>query len=352
MSCGNCHPVSSITSIDAAMMPMENVMHECARARLRAAPAARYTTARRAVARLLLLCAAIALPAPPTAVWATPSNPHGLAVIIGNHNSLHPDMPPADYAHRDARAFKRYVIDVLGYGADNIIHLEDATERQMHDVFGSPGASMSDIQTRLNILAPAEGADVIVYYSGHGVPSEEGASLLPVDIAPHEARTGNNSLKRLYEKLGVLQRTKSVQVYLDAGFSGDSHVRQLIWYHPLYRELALPGEVPDDMMILTAATGAEIAGWDTQAGHGLFTHHLLDALYGKGDANGDGQVTAREAKAYLDDTMSLASRRQHHRIQRASLAGATETVVASARSGVEFPARPAPSSPSSAADTE
>ena len=56
-------------------------------------------------------------------------NPHGLAVIIGNRTYGHSDVPPVDYAHRDAEAFRRYVLDVLGYDPRNVIHIEDATRR-------------------------------------------------------------------------------------------------------------------------------------------------------------------------------------------------------------------------------
>ena len=66
------------------------------------------------VEHLVLLFIAVVVLALPAAVWAAPTNPHGLAVIIGNKSYTHADVPPVDYAHRDAQAFKRYVIDVLG----------------------------------------------------------------------------------------------------------------------------------------------------------------------------------------------------------------------------------------------
>ena len=150
------------------------------------------------------------------------TNPHGLAVIIGN-KSYARGVPAVDYAHRDAQAFKRYVIDVLGFDPDNVIHLEDATRRQMFDVFGSPSATMSDLQARLRILAPEGGSDVVVYYSGHGVPGKEGgASMLPSNIAPYEAETESYPLAMLYEKLGALGNTKTVRVFVEACFSGSS----------------------------------------------------------------------------------------------------------------------------------
>ena len=59
--------------------------------------------------------AAMAVLAPVSLAGAEYANPHGLAVIIGNRTYGHSDVPPVDYAHRDAEAFRRYVLDVLGY---------------------------------------------------------------------------------------------------------------------------------------------------------------------------------------------------------------------------------------------
>ena len=84
-----------------------------------------------------------------------------------------------------------------------------------------------------------------------------------------------------------------------------------------------------------------MASWDDEAEHGLFTHHLMDALYGAGDADGDGRVTAVEAKTYLDDTMTLAARREFGRHQNASLNGVAGAVLASAGTAGTFPTRPA-----------
>ena len=41
-------------------------------------------------------------------------NPDGVAVIIGNKNYTHPDVPEVSFAHNDADAIKRYVIETLG----------------------------------------------------------------------------------------------------------------------------------------------------------------------------------------------------------------------------------------------
>ena len=105
-------------------------------------------------------------------------------------------------------------------------------------------------------------------------------------------------------------------------------------------EATLPEGVGDKVMSLTAASGKQVASWDEKARHGLFTHHLLDALYGRADADGDGKVTAAEAKRYLDRHMTRAARRQHRRVQQASLVGVKDAVLASAAAGEAFPAGP------------
>ena len=109
---------------------------------------------------------------------------------------------------------------------------------------------------------------------------------------------------------------------------------------PVYIAGALPEQAGERLSVLTAATGEQLASWDREAGHGLFTHHLLDALYGAGDADADGRVTAREAKAYLDCHLTRAARRALNRRQNASFAGNADAVLASVGSGGAFPARP------------
>ena len=264
----------------------------------------------------------------------------GVAVIVGNKAYEHRDVPDVDFAHRDADAFRRYVLDVLGYDRENVIDLRDATRRQLFDAFG----------TRTNIrgllwsyLDPDGGSNVAVFYSGHGVPGPQDGRgyLLPVDADPKAAEDDGYPIDLLYRNLGSLAEAETVRVYLDACFSGGSPAGALIKdASPVFLTPALPEGVGAKVVSLGAASGKQIASWDEKAGHGLFTNHLLDALYGRGDTDGDGRVTAAEAKAYLDSRMTRAARRQHRRIQRASLLGAGDAVMAMAPVGGEFPERP------------
>ena len=284
----------------------------------------------------LILSLALALLASGATAHA---NPTGVAVIIGNRH-YQGTVPEVSYAHRDAEAFKRYVLDELGYDPDNIIDLRDATQAQMVATFGNEASTQGNLWSYLD---PAGGSDVVVFYSGHGVPGQRDGKgyLLPADADPNVPELNAYPIDLLYANLAKLDDAGSVAVFLDACFSGGSQRGMLIENaSPVYVSAALPTTVAGAMTVLTAASGGQLASWDTAAGHGMFTHHLLDALYGKGDADADGRVSAAEAKRYLDRHMTRAARRAYKRNQVASLLGNGDMPLAfSGDAG--FRARPA-----------
>ena len=254
----------------------------------------------------------------------------GVAVIVGNRTYADERVPEVAYAHNDAEAFKRFVTGRLGFDADNVIDLRDATKAQLESWFGVRGNARGLLWRRVD---PSGGSDVVVFYSGHGVPGSGGGGyLLPADSNPDAAELNGYPIDLLYENLGGL-RTRSATVYLDACFSGNSPGGTLIRSaSPVYVEANLPGAAAG-LTVLTAASGAQMASWDEGSGHGLFTEHLLDGLYGAADADGDGRVTAREAKGHLDRTMTHAARRVFGREQDAGLHGDGGAVLSVAPAG-------------------
>ena len=272
------------------------------------------------------------------------ANEQGVAVVIGNRH-YQDDVPEVSYAHRDAEAFKRYVLEALGYDPDNVIDLRDATQAQMVATFGNEASAQGNLWSYLD---PAGGSDVVVFYSGHGVPGQRDGKgyLLAADADQNVPELNAYPIDLLYANLAKLDEAGSVAVFLDACFSGGSQRGMLVENaSPVYVTAALPATVTGAMTVLTAASGKQLASWDPAAGHGMFTHHLLDALYGKGDANGDGRVSAAEAKGYLDRHMTRAARRAYKRNQVASLLGDGDMALAfSGAAG--YPTRPLLGTPS------
>ena len=277
--------------------------------------------------------------APVAPAGAEVANPHGVAVIIGNADYEHRDVPDVTFAHRDADAFRGYVVEVLGFDPKNVIDLRDATRRELFDALGTKRDPRSLLWSYLDTDV---GSDVVVFYSGHGVPgvNDKRGYLLPVDADPRAVEDDGYPIDLLYRNVGGLAEASTVRVYLDTCFSGGSHEGSLIRNaSPVFVAATLPEGVGGKLTSLTAAMGDQVASWDEEARHGLFTLHVLDALYGGGDADGDGRVTAAEAKRYLDRHMTRAARRQHRRIQEASLVGVADAVLAAAAGGA-FPAWP------------
>jgi hypothetical protein len=255
-------------------------------------------------------------------------NQDGIAVIIGNRN-YRGRTPAVDFAFNDADAMRRYVIARMGFRPGNIIDLRDTTRAEIATVFGSHDTHKG----RLFNWVRAGKSDVVVFYSGHGVPGlrNRRGYLLPVDADPNFAEIGGYPVDLLYENLGKIQ-AKSISVFLDACFSGDSPRGMLVRATSGISVKPKNPKAKSKFTVLTAASADQFASWDEEAKHGLFTKHLLEALNGAADGkrhgNGDGNVTLGEVKRYLDAEMSYQARRRYGREQVADMQGRAATVLA------------------------
>ena len=259
-------------------------------------------------------------------------NRNSVAVVIGNRN-YSGSTPAVDFAHNDADAITSFLVNKLAYRVGNIIDLRDATRNQIEAVFGNDKTH----EGKLFDWTRQGQSNITVYYSGHGVPGlkDKRPYLLPVDGDANRAEITGFPVDVLYENLSKLN-AKSVTVYLDACFSGESPKGMLV---RSTSGISISPRMPSErgMTVITAAQGDQFASWDETARHGLFTKHLLDALNGKADAGkfGDenGTISLQEVRAYLDDEMTYQARRKWGRRQEATVRGSDNTVLASVVTG-------------------
>jgi hypothetical protein len=258
------------------------------------------------------------------------SNPYAVAVIIGNRN-YGDRAPSVDFAHNDAESMKKFVVETLGFSEGNIIDLRDVTRAEMEAVFGNDRTPKGKLW---QWVRPRK-SDVIVYYSGHGVPGlKDGREYLwPVDGNLNTPEIFGYPLELLYRNLDQIE-ARSVTVLIDACFSGESSRGTLIRGASGVR--VIPQKMAESTFTVISATGqGQIASWDEEAGHGLFTKHLLDALNGAADekphGNADGRITLSEIKNYLDSEMTYAARRRYGREQQATVLGQPENVIVTQR---------------------
>ncbi|MFN8926165.1 MAG: caspase family protein, partial [Rhodospirillales bacterium] len=269
-------------------------------------------------------------------------NPDAVAVIVGNRAYTDRDVPLVDYAHNDARAIERYVVDVLGFDRRNVVVVLDANRTALERALGNERGAGSEMR---RLLRPDGTSDLFVYYSGHGMPSRDGskAILLPVDVAPASAEIDGLPLDVVRRHLETLP-ARSVTLVIDACFSGQSHKGALERGVSVpYRAATLPPASPRVTELL--ATDAEqVASWDEERRHGLFTEHFLRAVYGEADkpeygGRGDGSIRLGAVKRYLDREMTYAAQRTWLRRQTAVVRGGDDLLLATLSSGAR-PVRP------------
>ena len=225
---------------------------------------------------------------------------------------------------------KKYVIDKLGYRPGNIIDLRDASKAEIEATFGTKEMHKG----KLYDYVRADESDVIVFYSGHGVPgmSDRRGYLLSVDADPNRAELTGYPVDVLLKNLAKVP-AKSMMVFIDACFSGQSPKGMIVnSMSGLTVKITSPEKSNDKMIVITASRGDEAASWDNDAKHGLFTKYLLEALNGEADkhaktGNKDGKVTLGEVKAYLDREMTYQARRRFSRDQHATVSGDLKTVL-------------------------
>ncbi len=275
---------------------------------------------------------------------AEPVNKNGVAVIVGN-TDYQGRIPDVDFAGNDAGAFRQFVVEVLNFDPENIIDLRDATQADMQAAFGNERT----VEGKLwRYLDPKGNSDIVVFYSGHGVPGlkDKRGYLLPVNADPEAPEINGYPLDTLLGNLAKL-KARSITVFLDACFSGDSQNGMLIKSTSGITITPRIAEVTSSpMTVLTAAQGDQVASWDAKAKHGLFTKHLLDAMYGDADKSGygnsDGKINLAEVKGYLDDKMTRAARRQYGRHQIAWIKGGAGVPLVDKIPGKRTPYVPAP----------
>ena len=275
----------------------------------------------------MLVVLAVGISVSQKIAYAAAQNEDAVAVIIGN-KTYGGKIPEVSFAHNDADAMKRFVIEGLGFRKGNVIDLRDATRAELDTVFGNDKTHEGKL---FDWIRPGE-SDVVVFYSGHGVPGlkDKRAYLLPVDGDANRAEISGYSVETLYQNLGKLQ-AKSIRVFIDACFSGETPKGMVVRAASGISVVPKTPKGVSRLVTLTAAQGDQLASWDEDARLGLFTKHVLEALYGAADTakygDGNGRVSLAEVGKYLDREMSYQARRRFGRRQNASVTGSGATIL-------------------------
>lgn len=219
-----------------------------------------------------------------------------IALVIGNedyttYQSGLTKEADVKYARKDAEVFREYLVNTLGFRDETVYVLKDATAAQMNQSID-----------RISLLAQrTPNAEVVFYYSGHGLPDQMAnvPYLIPVD--------GNganlSSSVKLIDVCTKLANSGAdkVTLYLDACFSGAGRGNELIASRGIRvkPKLEIP---PANTIVFSASSGDQPAFAYDSKQHGMFTYYLLKKLQ-----DTQGELTYGELAGYLKSEVGRQS---------------------------------------------
>ncbi len=242
------------------------------------------------------------------------TNKNTFAFIIANEHYQSSSFAQVPFAQNDGDIFRKYCGQTLGIPESNIHFHTNATYAQMRNMI-----------TQLKTTAAVnEDCNIILYYAGHGAPSEgtQEAYLIPVDAYQVDPQICFN-LQTLYNDLKQLQDCR-ITVFLDACFSGANRDNTMLASARGVAITPKKNKVEGNLVVFSAASGNETA-WPYQTeNHGLFTYFLLKKLQ-----ETSGNVTYQELHNYLHTNVRKISNNINHKLQ-------TPTIDSSANLGTTW----------------
>ena len=243
-----------------------------------------------------------------------------VALIIGIEN--YSQSPNATFANLDAKYFYEYASKGFGIKKENIKLLVDNDATLIKSI----GVLSKWLPSRVK----AEETDLIIFFAGHGLASNDGKDLflLSQDSDPDLLARTALSRTELFKEI-IKLNPKSVTMFLDTCYSGVSRdEKTLLASARPVRIIADEQDTPNNFTIFSASQLDQISSGLKDAKHGIFSYYLMKGLEGNADANKDKDITNGELLAYLDQNVAQKAS-ELGRQQNPSLAGDPDKILMS-----------------------
>lgn len=214
--------------------------------------------------------------------YATPSVGQGSVVVlaVGANLSFDPSMPKLRYSAEDARRFAASMIDVGKAPASQVFLLTNPTRAELRSAF-------ENADRALRKAGPT--SKFVFYFSGHA--TEDGIHLKDAALSKEELR---ESFQAVSAQLRL--------AFLDSCYASDL-VRKGIEAVTTFELPRATFDEPSGVVYMTATSNKEVAFESEALRGGVFTHFVLNGLYGRSDADKDGIVTIDELYRYVHAAM-------------------------------------------------
>jgi hypothetical protein len=219
-----------------------------------------------------------------------------VAIIIGIQNYRR--IPKADFASDDAKDFYDYAIRALGIKPENIKLLIDD---QADDV-----EILATFQSWLPVKVRKQKSDIYVFYSGHGLPSEDGKNLYFLPYGTDKQYLDRTALNQQTIVAAIqASQPKSVTMFIDACYSGQSRTGETLLASA--RPISLKqsaSSFPPEFTVFSASAPDQLSSSSPELKHGVFSYYLMKGMEGDADENRDGKITNMEMQNYLRNMVS------------------------------------------------
>ncbi len=223
---------------------------------------------------------------------------NGVALIVGV--GRYRDLTPALGADRDAAQYHALAVQTLGIPESNVKVLVD------------DHATRGDIDDALEWVREVmpRGGRLYFFYSGHGAPDPVKGTpfIVPYDGNPAALERSALPLENVLARLQAAHASETLAV-IDSCFSG-SGGRSVLPRGARPLVLAKPVASSGSVLLLTATTGAQIAGPASDESGGLFTQAVIDGVgRGQADVDGDGSITLEELHTWITPRVQREARK-------------------------------------------
>lgn len=229
------------------------------------------------------------------------------ALIIGLSHYHDQRISTLNYTRADAESFYEIITDPkkIGIKKENVKILMDS-DATLPNI---KGAIVNWLIKKSN-----DNSTVYIFFAGHGgvevdhlKREKDGLAkyLLPYDSNFDSLFSSALSSRDFNELLSTLQYKKLI-AFIDACHSGGTcgAARDIKITEDPYQELS-EGE---GRVIIAASKPDQRSYEDAKLGHGIFTHHLIEALSGKADTDNDGLVSIFDVYKYLRDKVPRSAK--------------------------------------------
>jgi hypothetical protein len=248
----------------------------------------------------------------------TRASTDSVAIIIGIQN--YKRVPKAEFANSDASAFYDYAIRALGVKPENIKLMLDEQADEIE--------ILSAFKNWLPVKVKKARTDVYVFYSGHGLPSDDGKNLYILPFGADRQFIDKTALNQ-QEIITAIQSVspKSVTMFMDACYSGQIRNGDtlLASARPVSIK-ASANQFPAEFTVFTASASDQIASSSPELKHGIFSYYVMKGMEGDADNNQDGRITTGELQQYLSEMVGRQAMAQS-RNQKPQLVGDSSKVL-------------------------